>query len=341
MAGRLHLLIPGLLGPWPGAAEPGFPLPEAPALGRLLGRAEALAGQEGLDPTLFRLFGLDPADAPPVAAVTRLADRGDPGAGWWLRADPVHLAADLHQVVLLEAHHLAVTAAEAEALAGDFNRHFQAEGLHLETPHPERWYLRLDHDPGIHTHPLERAAGRDVHPLLPQGPQARRWRSLLTETQMLFHAAAVNQARQDRGLPPINSVWLWGGGALPERAATPVEGVYAADPLARGLARLAGQAVSPVPADAAAWRAAAAGEAGSLVVLEAVRHTVADGAPDLWAARVNALERDWFAPLIRGLRQDHPETLWLHPCRGRVYRLGRRELRRFWRRSRPLPEYLP
>ncbi len=340
MAGRLHLLIPGLLGPWPGANRPGFPLPEAPALARLLGRAETLAGDEGLDATLFRLFGLDPAKALPVAALTLLMDGGDPREGWWLRADPVHLLADLHQIVAREARHLAISAAEAKALADVFNRHFQAEGLSLQALHPERWYLRLDQDPGIRTYPLEQAAGRNIAPLLPHGPHSQYWRSLLTEAQMLFHDAAVNQARQDRGLPSINSLWLWGGGPLPKRAAAPVASVYAADPLTRGLTRLAGEAVSPVPADAHDWRAAAGNETDSLVVLNGIRHAVTDDDPQLWATQVNALEQDWFAPLSRGPRQRRPETLWLYPCRNRVYRLGHWEQRRFWRRTRSLMESL-
>ena len=40
--------------------------------------------------------------------------------------------------------------------------------------------------------------GRDINALLPQGSAARRWRTLMTEVQMLFHAHPVNRAREEQ-----------------------------------------------------------------------------------------------------------------------------------------------
>ena len=56
---------------------------------------------------------------------------------------------------------------------------------------------------------------------------------------------------------PINSVWFWGGGELPSKVRRPGEGIYARDPLVRGLACLAGAAVNPLPDNADDWRAMA------------------------------------------------------------------------------------
>ncbi|HXH04027.1 MAG TPA: hypothetical protein VNN09_12005, partial [Candidatus Competibacteraceae bacterium] len=230
MGKTLYLLIPGLLGPWPEADRPGFPCPRLPALERLLARGEGKdTASRGLEASLARLFGLEGGELP-VAAITRLAEGGEPDReGWWLRADPVHLKADLHQIVLFDARHLQLRPDEAAALAAAFNRTFAGDGLILETPHPERWYLRLAADPGITTVTLAEAVGRDINPLLPAGPEARRWRALLTEIQMLFHLDPVNQAREAAGQPEVNSLWLWGGGRLPARLAAPVAALYAAD----------------------------------------------------------------------------------------------------------------
>jgi hypothetical protein len=44
-------------------------------------------------------------------------------------------------------------------------------------------------------------------------PQQERWlKRLLTEVQMLLHHHPVNLARQEQGLPVINSLWCWAGG---------------------------------------------------------------------------------------------------------------------------------
>ena len=125
MATTLHLLIPGLLGPGhSGRVAPGFPLLVAPALEWLLARAVARPVPATTDETLFQLFGLSAPTAAdlPVAALTRLADGGEREAeGWWLRADPVHLRPDLREILLVDSRVLAITAAEAEALATAFD----------------------------------------------------------------------------------------------------------------------------------------------------------------------------------------------------------------------------
>jgi hypothetical protein len=342
MATTLHLVIPGLLetGRFE-PADPAFPAPAAPALGWLLARADVRAVPATSDGVLFHLFGLPVSDASdlPVAAVTRLADGGEAEDGWWLRADPVHLRPDLRGVYLVDARILAIEPAEARALVEAFNQTFAADELWLDAPRPDRWYLRLPADPGLRSHPLIDAIGRDINPLLPYGPNVRRWHALLTEAQMLFHGHAVNREREQRGQPMINGLWLWGGGRCPTGARAPAAGLYASDPLARGLARLAHVAVAPVPEHAGDWLDASAGESDSLVVLEATRHDAADGDSASWAEHVAELEYAWFTFCRRWLQTGKLVTLRLYPGNGRVYTLTGAARWRFWRRARPLPAY--
>ena len=39
----------------------------------------------------------------------------------------------------------------------------------------------------------------------------RPWRRLLNEIQMAWYEHPVNEARAQRGLPPVNALWLYGG----------------------------------------------------------------------------------------------------------------------------------
>lgn len=342
MTASLTLFVPGLLGPWPTASEPGFPLPATPALERLLARADAASCPvAGFEAVLCLRFGLQqPPDGDlPVAALTRLADTGA-AAGHWLRADPVHLRADLHQVLLVDARHLAITADEAARLAEAFNCTFADDGLRLDTPCPERWYLQVDPPPALRTTPLADTIGRDIDPRLPQGDDARRWHARLTEIQMLFHAHPVNQLREAREQPTLNGLWLWGGGGLPDTLQAPRTEFYARDPLSRGLARQAGLAVQVPPDDAGDWRAAEAAGGDALIVLDELRDPLLDDDPSGWSERLAGLERRWFAPLLEMLRRGHLRRLALLPCDGRRFTLVRAGLRRFWRRSRPLVGYL-
>ena len=345
MATTLSLLVPGLLERWASGHAPAeFPRPAAPTLEWLLARAEIDAAPPSADATLFQLFGLPVSDTAdlPVAAVTRLADGGDPDDGWWLRADPVHLRPDQRGVFLVDARVLAIEPAEAQALVEAFNQTFAADGLRLDPLRLDRWYLRLpaDSDSGLRTHPLIDAIGRDINPLLPYGPASLGWHALLTEAQMLFHGHPVNQAREQRGQPMINGLWLWGGGGCPSGARPPATGLYANDPLTQGLARLANAAVAPVPEHAGDWLDSVGGEPDSLVVLETMRHDPADGDLTAWADHVAELEYAWFAFCRRWLQTGKLTTLRLYPGNGRVYTLTSAARWRFWRRSRPLADYL-
>jgi hypothetical protein len=44
----------------------------------------------------------------------------------------------------------------------------------------------------------------------------------------------VNAERQTRGQPPVNALWIWGGGYAPEQSVAAMPTLYADDPLLRG-----------------------------------------------------------------------------------------------------------
>ena len=191
-APELFLLIPGLFGPR-GAGQAGAAGLEAGTLARLLTRADAVpAGAAGLDTALFRLFGVDPGDAaaPPVAPLTLLGDGDASPAGYWLRADPVHLSAGQDKVVLTGGETLQLDAAEAAALCGEVNAHFTDEGLRLLAPAATRWYLACPEAPAVRFAPLGAGLGEDIRPHLPPGADGREWRRRPNGIQMPLPATS-------------------------------------------------------------------------------------------------------------------------------------------------------
>jgi hypothetical protein len=55
---------------------------------------------------------------------------------------------------------------------------------------------------------------------LPEGAHARDFRKLQMKSDAVARAS-VNEARQARGLQPVNSCWLWGGSPARRLAAWP------------------------------------------------------------------------------------------------------------------------
>ena len=334
MNGHVHLVVPGLFLAHGMAAEP-CGESDLRALETVLARADAHAlHAESLEAWLGEAFGTGDALAP----VTLAADGGQPGAAYWLRADPAYLMLRGSDVILRPL--VAVRADEAAQLCDTLNRHFAAEGLHFSAPHPQRWYLRLAQAPDIATHPLARVAGRDIRDCLPHGPDALRWHRMLNEIQMLLHAHPVNDAREARGEAPVNSVWLWGGGYGHELAAPPFARVYADSALAAAFAAAAHVSARPLAGLAA--QGAVAGTGTTLVVWDGLGRAAGAGDVAAWCESLGALERACMAPLLHALRQRTLERLTLDAVQEHGawrYTLTPRTAWRFWRRRRRLGQY--
>jgi hypothetical protein len=293
-----ELIVPGLL-----AAPAGARLP---ALELLLARGRSAVHEpRGYEAWLGDAFGVEPL---PAGALTASAE------GFWLRADPVHLQLMRDRMVLIPVAGL--QPAEAAQLVATLNRHF-ASTHEFRCPYPDWWVVRTT-PAAIATPPTREVAGLDVDTHMPGAP----WPALLNEIQMALHEHPVNEARE----MPVNSVWLWGPGELPGPIQTDWRTLTAHEPVALGLARLAGIPHRVPPRTAAAWLESAAPQDGRhLVVLQ--------GTADV-------LEAGWFAPLLDALRAGRVGMLSIHvPDAGLSCEVARADLRRFWRRARPLADH--
>jgi hypothetical protein len=335
---RLRLLVPDLWLPpgmqrsWAGLRLPGLEF----LLGR--GTLSVLAAVEA-DAWLCEAFGVGRQADWPVAPLTLLADGGEPGRDFWFRADPVSMRADGAHLVLADSTAFSISRTEADTLTGTLNRHFAEDGLLFTPMQPERWYLRLPTTPALTTHPLAAAAGRDVDDHLPSGPDAMRWHGLLNEVQMALHEHAVNVEREARSEAAVNSVWFWGGGVLPERAAASFSAVWTDEPLAAGLARLAGLVPHRLPASLDDFLATAVEGGEHLLVLDNLRGAVRCVDPDGWREAMQAMEKDWFAPLRAALQETKISgAIIVSPGEAHTRSLGveRADLWKFWRGPRPL-----
>jgi hypothetical protein len=336
----ITLIIPGLFGP--DDLDPAA-LPRLPALERLLAAARRVPEPaRGYAELIFSQFGFDtPAGRDlPAAPVTRLCDaRVNPGE-IWMRADPVHLAAGPRGITLVDPEVLALSHAQAEALATSVRPYFAERGWALEPTAPTRWYLRLNRLPEASFTDLYAAAGRDIHDCMPRGAERQEWNRRLNEIQMLLCASEVNREREARGQPPVNSLWFWGAGCLPAPWKVDIAAVAADDPLVLGLAELCGiDRRVQLPTRASELLEAPAANARSLWVACAGLRLVAYGEAAGWREHVERLEREWFEPLLAGLRRARvPGIELLLP--GAKFVIRRSNLLYFWRRRRPINAYL-
>ena len=142
--------------------------------------------------------------------------------------------------------------------------------------------------------------------------------------------------RQSEGLNPINCLWLWGGGCAPTVPASTWQAVWSDDALADGLAALAGVDCHELPEDCDAWLAQAESAGDHLLIASAAYVPVRCSDVDAWRDFVSGFEGRWMAPLLEALKSGRVQSLSLRMGEGRDRTLGRAQLRRWWRRTRPL-----
>ncbi len=212
----LTLFVPGLCAGYSAgrAVDANLPAAHTPALLRLLAQSDrAVQPVLPLEARLADLFGV--ADQTlPWGALGLWGERGERPQDFVLRLDPVHLKLGMSDAIVFGGVPLHLRMDEAQELARALEAHFAERGWRIDVPAAERWYLRLTEASELECTPLSQAIGRDAGLFKPQGRDARRWLADLTEAQMVLFAHPLNQAREARGLPIINSLWPWGAGSL-------------------------------------------------------------------------------------------------------------------------------
>jgi hypothetical protein len=341
-AARLKLLIPGLLGTESGVIRTNATLGSSlSSLETVLARSDRLRNARAdLETLAFELFNVkvDASKDLPVAAVTRVLDMGVVDNGWWLRADPVYLRPDRDRLLLADDALLQLTQAEADQLAAELIEAYATDGWILKAARPDRWYLKPPSIPQIKTAPLPSVVGRNVQDYLPQGDDAKAWCTILNEIQILLHTARINVDREQRGALPINSLWFWGGGKLPEPQRVSWDRVWTDEPVSLALARLSQTPTAPVPAGAEDWLSTAPG-GEQLVVLAGMRPSAQYGDIESWCELAQELEQQWLKPLLSALKQGAVQDITVYTEFAPGFTMKAKHARRWWRRRRPLASY--
>ena len=366
---NIHLIIPDLFLPKDFAEEVVAGL-SLPALQTMLSRGHG----ENLDPVsleilLCEIFDISYQHDVPIAPISAVYDSLAPGC--WLRADPVHLDLQRDQLLL---DIVQVSGEEAAEMCVSLNGHFAGQGMEFLAPHPQRWYVRLQTLPSMRTTPLSQVVGNDVRKLLPVGDDAAHWHQMFNEIQMLLHAHPVNDAREARSEPTINSVWFWGGGCdtllakqadrgisrqtaatVQEKSAVasssggrgehvPLKKIYnnvtSDDVLTEMFAVTAG---IPFSVWSKQWHDDPS-IGSQLLVWTGLRSALQRGDLAAWRTALQDYETGYAEPLWHALKSGKIDSLQLDVLGAHgVLRvqLSRGDTRAFWRRSRRLAEYPP
>lgn len=265
-----HLLIPfaGRGSPACRAALPTLRLPNLETLLLRLSLADTDTQDESTrspphERALARALGISAADGCiPWAALearqTSLALRGDTEA--WGLVTLCNWQVGIDDVALGDPSAIEIDAAESMDLLVVASPFFEEDGIALyPSDIPGRWLACAPIFDGLATASIDRAVGYPISQWSPLGDSARPLRRLQNEMQMLLYTQRVNDDRAARGVPPINSFWLSGTGALKNDPPPPAAEIEVSEALRIAALRDDGAAW------AAAWQALDAGAIASLL----------------------------------------------------------------------------
>ena len=160
---------------------------------------------------------------------------------------PVHLHATRDHLILMGQSQIDLTEKESSELLKvalpfieeDFQNNVLFQNQHY-------WFIPAGPFASLESYSVDQAHGRNIDWWMPRDSKeegiAKRWRKLQNEIQMLWHIGSVNEEREQRGMPSINSLWISGIGKLKDvQAPTALkqsQRLIGSHPMLAGLAKL-------------------------------------------------------------------------------------------------------
>jgi hypothetical protein len=315
---------------------------KTPALATLIARAQP-SSHKAFDEFLRALphetwladrFGFEPrfplSSSPSVASAT-MASLGLPQEeGVWFMLHPVSLHITSSQLILTDLRQLKLSEQESRALFDAALPLFDAAGKSLIYGDAQTWFVRADDWHDLRTSTPDAALGQNINGSMPQGSGERDWRKLQNEVQMHWHTHPVNAKREAHKLKPVNSIWLWGGSPITMKVApSRYRHVFNLSGWMRGFGQFAARQTQ---AGSVSDLVAAAPEHG-LLILDSLIEPALGGEWRNWLDRIDALETDWFAPLLSAMQAskiDRVSLILTHTSGLSEYTASKHSLRKFW-----------
>ncbi|MDP4109293.1 MAG: cofactor-independent phosphoglycerate mutase [Bacillota bacterium] len=175
----------------------------------------------GSDTANLSVMGYDPelyySGRSPLEAVSMGIDLTERDVTFRCNLVTLSGAQNFEDAVMVDYSAGEISTAEASELIEYLNGKFQTESIRLYPGISYRHCLVLKNGKtgGYHTPPHD-ISDRLVGEYLPTGENSELLIDLMKRSRELLSEHPVNVSRMKRGLPPANSIWLWGEGRKPK-----------------------------------------------------------------------------------------------------------------------------
>lgn len=168
------------------------------------------------------------------AALRLWGQTGERPTSWIAAADPVCLEPRLDRLFLHAPGPGDVSRQELERLLDALQESLGDDGAIAFARLDDCAYVRSEQALVTAALPAAQLDGRNPDGHLPSGDDAAATLNLLSEIEMTLHEQPVNVERLARGAPPVNSLWLWGGGFAPQKSNEAMPPLFGDEPTLLG-----------------------------------------------------------------------------------------------------------
>jgi hypothetical protein len=128
----------------------------------------------------------------------------------------IHLKADMQSAIVIPLENNQVNKNDISLIIKDLKDLFKVD-CDIKEVQNGLWLMHLSQcRPAQHYPHFLSIIGKKTDSYIEQSRHALPWYKLVNEMQMFMHQHDINRNRHASGLLPINSLWLWGAGNLPE-----------------------------------------------------------------------------------------------------------------------------
>jgi len=182
---------------------------------------------------VLRLLGRDnPSEG--LAALRMWGQTGDRPGTWIAAADPVYMEPQIDRLFLHVVGPGDVSKSELRRLFDALQATLGSDGSLGFARLGSCGYIRSEQPMVTSAASAASLDRQNPDGALPSADAAAATLNLISEIEMTLHEQPVNAERQSRGQPPVNSLWIWGGGYAPQQSRVPIPPLYSDEPLLRG-----------------------------------------------------------------------------------------------------------
>lgn len=322
--------------------------PKAPVLSSLFQahRCQETSGI-GLERSLFSALGLPAKDELPMGKHRFLAHQKTSAStikpdSMLVCADPVHCEVGMKDISLTQAID-DLSRDDSLELMATLNQHFGDDGLSFLLDDDLNWYVSLPTQENFQSTVTDDVVGKNIFNYLPRS-ESRNWQKIQNEVQMLLHLSNLNQTREIAGLPSVNSLWFWGGGASfdPEIS---FNVVFGGDVRGKSIAHAAACNWKALPeqgrelvefvtnAKNSALDTTFDISSETIVILEQLVKPALVNDLDSWQEQVNIIENQYIKPLMQAWKNSEIE-LTIDTCNGQKITPLQPTAWKFWKHKK-------